>query len=61
MITDTKVLIVIIISTITLESTGLALIRLGKITSRHIYRDIGIFNCLIAPIILIIGIIGLNI
>jgi hypothetical protein len=59
MSSDIKALIVLIISNIFLEFSGFWLIKRGKETSVSLYRNLGIVICLAAPLILIVGIIGL--
>jgi hypothetical protein len=56
---DMKVLVILIISTVLLEASGFWMIKQGKRTSQRLYHNIGVFECLIAPVILIVGIIGL--
>jgi Na+/H+ antiporter NhaD/arsenite permease-like protein len=59
--TDLMVLVILIIATTLLEISGIWMIKQGKKTSHRLYHNIGVFECLIAPLILIVGIIGLGI
>ncbi len=59
--TDLKVLVILIISTTLLEISGFWMIKQGKRTSQRLYHNIGVIECLIAPLVLIVGIIGLMI